>query len=177
MGEVSENIKASFANILHIYEETASLFLDADDLMERNGYKSLRGAALEAGLSRSLDYPNWWALFSGVRYYISEDDPWVAKSIAVFFLDARQEAMDPIIVFSSMRGKRDEDEDQVNPSWVLRDAWTDGIQDQTVGVEHTFENIRKVERGKLTSLYLEEIVDRTTLELAVINPLLELDWK
>ncbi len=47
MSKISENIQATFENMVKIYEETAWLFLDADDLMARNGHSVLRGSSIE----------------------------------------------------------------------------------------------------------------------------------
>lgn len=177
MGEVSENIKATFANMVQIYEETASLFLDVDDLMARNGHRVIKGSAIESAYSKSLNYPRWWVTHAGARYYVSEEDPWVARSIGVFFLDSRLEPTDPIIVLATMRGIAEEEEDEINPSWVLWDAWTKGVTDHSIEEEHTFGNIKKVERGKIIAIPLEKVADRESLEMLIVNPLLEMDWK
>ena len=177
MGELSENIKATFSNLLQIYEETADMFLDADDLMIRNGHRVLKGSALESGTSKSLDSPRWWATFSGVRYYVPDDDPLIAKSIGVFFMDSRLEPMDPIIVYSCMHAVDDEDEDEISPYWVIWDAWFKNLSDRSLDVDHTFPSLRKVAGGKIRALLLEEINDRQQLEDLVISQLLGMDWR
>ena len=177
MGEISENIKATFSNIIRIYEETASLFLDVDDLMVRNGFRLAKGTGIESAHSRSLNYPRWWMAFAGARYYISEADPMVAKSMGVIFLDSRMEPMDPVIVFATMKGSSEDSEEEVNPSGVLHEAWMKGIKDQSMEADHPFAKTRDVEQGKIKGILLEKVTDRSSLEELVINPLLEMDWK
>ena len=177
MGEISENVKATFANLIQIYEQTANLFLDVDDLMIRNGHRVLKGSAIESAYSRSLNSPRWWVTFSGVRYYVSDADPMVARAVGVFFLDSRLDPINPIFVISAMRGNADEEGDEVNPSWVLWDAWNTGVSDHSLEEEHSFGTVKKIDRGKIVAIPLEKVADRASLEMLVVNPLLEMDWK
>ena len=177
MGEISDNIKATFSNMVRIYEEMASLLLDADDLMTRNGYRPLKGSAIESAYSKSLNHPRWWMTLSGARYYVSDEDPMVAKAIGFFFFNSRLEPIDPVIVFSTMCGSEEGSEGEVNPSWVLWEAWTKGVSDQALDKEHTFTNIKSIRQGKISGVLLENVVDQTSLELLVINPLLSMSWK
>lgn len=155
----------------------ADLFLDADDIMMRNGHRILKGSALESGTSKSLDSPRSWTTFAGVRYYIPDNDPFVAKSIGVFFMNSRLEPIDPIIVYACMHATEDEEESEINPSWVSWDAWFKTLFDQTLEVDHTFPSLRNVLGGKIRCLLLEKIGNREQLGEMVINPLLEMGWR
>lgn len=178
MSEISENIRATVVNMVRIYEETARFFLDADDLMTRNGHHVLRGSALESESSKSLHYPRWWLLFFGVRYYIPEEDPNVARAIGVFFYDARHEPMEPIVVIGTFVGLDDEDDvEQANPYGVLWEAWNKSIPDQTLGKDHKAGKIQKMRQGIIRGMLLEQVSDYEALESRVINPLLEMHWE
>ena len=116
-------------------------------------------------------------MFACARYFISDEDPLVAKAIGVFLVDSRREPIYPIIVFASMHGSVDEVEEEINPAGVLWDAWTKGISDQTIGIEHQFTNVRKVKQGKIMAIPMEEIEDYAALEEKVINAVLAMDLK
>lgn len=176
MSEISLNIRSTFANMIKIYEETARLLLDADDLMNRNGHRSLKGSGIESPYSKSLSYPRWWLTFSAVRYYVSEDDPRDARALGVFFFNSRLEPIEPIAVCGLLRGKDDDAEPEINPAWVLWDAWTKNVSDQTLGEDHEFEDVKGVAKGRLRAIPLEELKDVEALEEKLIQPLLELSW-
>jgi hypothetical protein len=175
MSELSNNMRATVSNMVRIYEELTRLFLDADDLMTRNGHRVLRGSALEAELSRSLNFPRWWLMFAGSRYYIPEDDPQLARAIGVFLYDARHEPIDPILVLGAFRGAEAEDiAEEINPAGVLWEAWNKGTADRTLGRDLEVGAVRAVSRGIVRGVLLEEIGDFQALEELVISPLLEL---
>lgn len=176
MSEISQNISDTFGNMIKIYEETARLLLDADDLMTRNGHHASRGMGIESPYSKSLTYPRWWLTFSAVRYYISEDEPRDARGVGVFFFNSRLDPIEPIIVFGLLRGKDDDTEPEINPSWVLWDAWSKSVNDQTLGVVHEFHNVKGVTKGRLKAILLEEVTDVESLEQKVIQPMLEMTW-
>lgn len=178
MSEISENIRATVVNMVRIYEETARFFLDADDLMTRNGHRVLKGSALESESSKSLHYPRWWLMFYGIRYYIPEQDPNVARAIGVFFYDSRHEPIDPIIVTGVFVGSDLEgDEAEVTPYFVLWEAWNKAVSDQTLGKVYEVGEVRKVRKGKVRAMLLEEVSDFEALESKLINPLLEMHWE
>ncbi len=178
MSEISENIRSTFTNMVKIYEETARFFLDADDLMTRNGYRVLKGSALESETSRSLNHPRWWLMFSGVRYYIPEENPEVARAIGVYFYDSRHEPIEPIVVLGTFaREEMDGDEGEINPFGVLGDAWNKANPDQGLDKDHQVGEVRNIRQGKVRGMLLEDVPDFETLESKVINPLLGMHWE
>ena len=178
MSETSDNIRATVTNMVKIYEETARFFLDADDLMGRNSHRVLKGSRLESELSRSLNYPRWWLMFSGVRYYIPDEDPSVARAIGVFFYDSRHEPIEPIIVMGMfIRIDSEDAEPEINPFGVLWEAWNKAISDQTLDKDHNVGEVRNIGQGKVRGMLLEEVSDFEALESKVINPLLEMQWE
>ncbi len=177
MTELSENIKTSFANIQSIYEQIANLFSDVDDLMQQRGYRNMGRASVEAPFSKSLNYPRWWLVGSASRYYILDTQPEIARSIGIFFLDGQMQPIDPIVLMGVLKGKIDEENEEVDPFWVLWDAWNKELSDHSLVNEHTFKDFKKIQQGKLLAIPLEEIKDHESLEKMVIEPLLEMDWK
>lgn len=177
MSELSESIKVSFENVLKIYEQTASLFLDADDLMQRRGYRNLGGSGIESPFSKRLDYPRWWLCGSAVRHYVSEMKIDIARSIGVFFVDARMQTIEPLVIMAVVKGEVAESTEEVDPTWMLWDAWNKQIPDQSLNEDHVFKNFKKVEQGKMRALLLENIEDHEGLKKLVIDPLLSMDWK
>lgn len=176
MSEISDNIKTTFENILKIYNETASLILDADELMDRSGYTPLRGAWMETEYSRSLEYPNFWLAQAAGRYYKYEKDPKIAKAIGVLFLDGNLDVTDPIIVSTSLKCRFDE-EDGISPYINLRKTWFLQLGERSLGENHEFGEINLIERGKIRGILLENVTNHETLEKLVVEPLLAMDLK
>jgi len=175
VSETSENIRATFTNMVKIYEETAKFFLDADELMTRNGYRVLKGSALESESSRSLNYPRWWLMFAGVRYYIPEENPDISRAIGIYFYDSSHQPIEPIIVIGTfVRDESEGDEDEINPFGTLGDAWNKEITDPMLEKEYEVGKIRNVKRGKVRGMLLEGVTDFEALESKVINPLIEM---
>jgi hypothetical protein len=175
MSEISENIRKTFSNMVKIYEETARFFLDADDIMIRNGHHILKGSALESESSRSLNFPRWWLMFSGIRYYVADDDPDIARAIGIFFYDANHDPIDPVVGFGVFkRVEHIDEEPEVNPFGALWDAWYKLGFDQSLNQEFKVEAVRKIDKGKMLGILLEEVADFEALEGMVIAPLLEM---
>ena len=177
MSELSESIRVSFDNVLKIYEQVASLILDVDDLMQRRGYRNLGGSGIESPYSKRLDYPRWWLCGSAVRHYVSEMKIDIARSIGVFFVDARMQTIEPLVVMAVLKGEVEESTEEVDPTWMLWDAWNKQIPDQSLNKDHIFKNFKKIQQGKIKAILLEEVKDHDSLESLVIEPLLSMDWK
>lgn len=173
MSELSENLKATVENMVKFYEELARLFLDADDLMIRNAHRVLKGSALESESCRSLNYPRWWLMFGGIRYYIPDADPHLGRAIGVFVYNSRHEPTEPVLVLGAFRGDPDEvSGEEINPAGALWDAWNKMIPEQTLGLDHAVGAVRDVSRGIVHGMLLEEVTDFEALETKVVNVLL-----
>lgn len=174
MSEIAENIKKTFENILKIYEETASLILDTDVIMDRYEYMPFRGSWMEVEYSRSLEYPRYWFAQAVVRYYKSEKDSKLANAVGVLFLDGNMDAIEPIVASASMRCKLNE-EGEISPFGVLRNAWFFQAGNRSLGEPHEFGEIKEVEKGKIRGIALEEVKNHEDLEKLIVEPLIAME--
>ena len=176
MAEAGSIMKSTIENILRLYEDSASLLLDADELMSRSGYSSLKGTGVECGSSRMLSSPRWWLMQQATRYYVSPQDPSVAKAIGVVYLDGNLRAIEPQLVLATMKGKSHESESEVDPSWVLWDAWK-SLADVSPNVLHSFGEVKAISTGKILCLPLDSVTGAQALEELAIKPLIEMNWE
>jgi len=171
--DTSEAMKNSFANVLLVYRELANLYTDADDLMEKNGWRSMRGP-VEFEQSRQLVYSNYWLAQYTVKSYISENDASHCKVIGCFFVNDQYKPIDPILVLASMHGELDESAGEFQPFGKLKAAWWGGKPKSEVGEVYKIEASDQIQTGEMKSVLLADVTDYEKLETLVIDQLLQL---
>jgi hypothetical protein len=174
MSEISENITATFSNVIQIYEETASMLQDLDALMEQHGYRCFHGSAFGSEQSRQINYPKHWLIPFMSRYYANEETPMEFKGVSIFYLDATQTPIVPIIVYGCFLSEGSEVSERKYWYAMLKDAWFKHVDQRVFDEEIQVTGLDGIQNAIIRALLLEEIQDIESLEAKIVGPLLSI---
>ena len=172
MSDFNKNIKQTFANLLSIYQDVATLFKDADALLEEANILCFHGSGIITESSKSLAYPEWWILQYMLRGYASESAPLDIKAIGVFFLDRKQKPIEPLVLFGKCVLVDSSLEQSRNSVVFVRDAWFKSDLEMSLNQRYTLEGMQGIDSGFVQGIALVTVKDLRTLKEQVIEPLL-----
>ena len=174
MSETSENITATFNNVIQIYEETASLLQDLDALMEQHGYRCFHGSGFGSEQSRQINYPKHWLIPFMSRYYANEETPMDIKGVSIFYLDSSQTPIIPIIVYGGFLSEGSDVSERKYWYAMLKDAWFKLTDHKVFEEEIEVAGLEGIENSIIRALPLGEIHDVELLEAKIVDPLLSI---
>jgi hypothetical protein len=171
MSKQSENIKATFKNIITIYNTTASLLLDVGSLLEKNGYTCLHGNTLGTEQSKDINWPSYWITPYASRYFAATEKSEEIKAVGLFFVDASHDPIDPIILIASFKPLHDKTKYYYGK---LRDMWFSLVEDKVIGkvIDLPENKSHNFAIAKIKAIALGNITNQKTLEENIVKPLL-----
>lgn len=172
MSEIADRIRITFENVIKIYEESASLLLDADGPMSKAGYRCIHTNTVGTEHSKDINSPTWWVAQYVSRYYRSDDNPLDLKGLGIVFVNLDNKAVDPVVVLGCFRMKQDSEGNPVGHGyWYLRSGWFSMAPTREKGKVVPIPGKWGFERGVLQAVPLDGIRDLASLQSQAIDPL------
>jgi len=169
MGEEAIRIKATFKNLIDIYNATSSLLLDAGSIMKKHGYKHMQGNAIGTATSKNIDYPSEWFPWYAGRYFFKEGKSSIIKAIGILFADPYDEPLDPVILLATFNMTQSNFKrygGSIQPHVWLELADKKAMK----SVISISENKKfRIKRTKIMAIPLEEVKEQAMLEKTVIK--------
>lgn len=120
-GNLAQQIKLTFENLIKIYSESSQLLQDASALLEEKGYNCLHGNTLGTEQSKNINFPARWLTPYGARYFKSDEESKNLLGIGIIYIGRNNTPILPLLligVFIMKPGK------EMNYAyWFLRHTW------------------------------------------------------
>ena len=175
MNDTSVEIKNTFTNLVKIYSETSSLLLDADTYLEEYGFTCAHSNnTLATEQSKHINLPSRWITYHAGRYFNSESHDKILLGLSVFYLNARQQPIEPILVFGVFDMKLNEDGDQLGYAyWYIKEAWFNFKNEFEFNTKYEIKEKLNFDSVTLMAIKLTDIKSQEGLKNNVISPLIE----
>ena len=170
MSKQSESIKTTFKNLTTIYQETASLLLDASGILEKYGYRCLHGNTAGTEQSKDINNPQWWIPPYVSRYFATQENPEEIKAVGVVFVNKDYAPIEPLIIIGCFKMKKGEN-DEVLPYyyWYLKEAWFSLGHEKKLQVDLDLEGKWNWVAGKIRAVLLDDVNNQEQLKKNVID--------
>jgi len=170
MSKQSESIKTTFKNLTTIYQETASLLLDASGILEKYGYRCLHGNTAGTEQSKDINNPQWWITPYVSRYFATQENPDEIKAVGVFFVNRGCAPIEPLIIIGCFKMKKGENGEALPYYyWYLKEAWFSLVHKIKLKIDLEFEGRYNFISGKIKAVPLDDVKDQKTLKETVID--------